>query len=125
MQLPVGARGSPLSQKQVAEVLTELRQFHPATQFVPVWITTTGDQDLKTSLRNLEKTDFFTKEIDERQNAGDFRISIHSAKDLPEPLHPGLTIVALTKGQDPSDVLVLREHHDIQGKTTVATSSLR
>jgi hydroxymethylbilane synthase len=125
MQLQIGARGSALSQKQAWEVLGELKKFHPEVDFIPFWIKTTGDADRTTSLRSLDKTNFFTKEIDEMQLAGHFRISIHSAKDLPEPLDPGLCVACLTKGQDPKDVLVLRKGHNTEGKTVVATSSLR
>ena len=125
MHLSVGARGSPLSQSQVWEVLKEIRTFHPDIDFTPTWVTTTGDKDKVSSLRALEKTDFFTKEVDSQQLEGRFRISIHSAKDLPDPLTEGLSVIAITKGQDPSDVLVLREGHDIRGKTIIATSSIR
>ncbi len=104
--LKVGARSSRLSKAQVEEVFSELSAFHPCIEWVPTWIETTGDADLKTSLRTLGKTDFFTREIDQLQKEGAFRISIHSAKDLPEPLAPGLAMVALTKGVDPSDSLV-------------------
>src|SRR5690348_1871807 len=90
------------------EVLQELLQFHPDVEFEPIWIVTTGDRDLKTSLRSLEKTDFFTKEIDALQLSGGCRISVHSAKDLPDPLPKGLVIAALTRGVDPSDSIVLR-----------------
>ncbi|MBS0615686.1 MAG: hydroxymethylbilane synthase [Verrucomicrobia bacterium] len=105
LKITVGGRGSRLSQAQVWEVQGELSKHH-LVEFEPYWITTTGDKDLTTSLRSLEKTDFFTREIDELQLQGQFRISIHSAKDLPEPLRPGLTIVALTQGVDSSDSLL-------------------
>ena len=104
--LSVGARSSLLSKAQLKEVEEELRVFHPQVEFVPSWLETTGDLDLKTSLRTLGKTDFFTREIDQMQLSGRCRISIHSAKDLPEPLTPGLVLVALTKGVDSSDCLV-------------------
>jgi hydroxymethylbilane synthase len=120
--LKVGARGSPLSQAQLWEVHREIVQWHPAIEFCPVWITTRGDCDKKTSLRTLEKTDFFTREIDERQLRSEFRIAIHSAKDLPEPLAKGLKVVALTKGVDPSDVLV---YNDLPQNPVIATSSQR
>lgn len=87
----------------------EMRKVFPTLDFSPVFIETTGDKDLKTSLRNIGKTDFFTKEIDEMQLAGRFRISIHSAKDIPDPLPQGLILVALTKGVDSADSLVLRK----------------
>lgn len=124
LQIKIGARQSRLSQAQVKEVFEALSAFHPHVQFDPVWIETTGDRDLSTSLRSLEKTDFFTKEIDERLLREDFRIAVHSAKDLPEPLTRGLQIVALTKGVDPSDSVVLIKDLLPLG-ARIGTSSLR
>lgn len=120
----VGARSSLLSKAQVDEVYQAIACFVPHLQFQPLWIETKGDCDKTTSLRYLEKTNFFTDEIDRRQLEGEFRISIHSAKDLPDPLHPDLTIVALTKGVDPSDSLVVQEFPLPQG-ARIGTSSLR
>ncbi|HUD00747.1 MAG TPA: hydroxymethylbilane synthase [Rhabdochlamydiaceae bacterium] len=122
-ELTIGARGSKLSQAQVWEVHQELLQHHPHIQFKPTWITTTGDKDKKTSLRDLDKTDFFTREVDQLQLQGQFRISIHSAKDLPDPLAPGLKMIALTKGVDPSDVLVY--NNELPDNAVIATSSYR
>lgn len=123
-KITVGARSSRLSQAQVWEVLRELKLFHPKMEFEPIWVTTYGDQDQKTSLRDLEKTDFFTREIDQLQLQGKIRISIHSAKDLPDPLTPGLKVIALTKGVDPSDVIVYNQETLPLG-AVVGTSSLR
>lgn len=123
LEIAVGARGSKLSQAQVWEVHRELLHYHPGITFKPLWITTMGDKDKKTSLRNLEKTDFFTREVDEMQLRGEFRISIHSAKDLPDPLAAGLKIVALTKGVDPSDVIVIRD--ELSQNAIIGTSSGR
>lgn len=106
LSIDIGARSSKLSQTQVWEVHRELARFHPDVIFVPHWVVTTGDKDLKTSLRTLDKTDFFTKEVDHLQLEGKIRIAIHAAKDLPEPMKKGLRIVALTRGVDSSDSLV-------------------
>jgi hydroxymethylbilane synthase len=105
----VGARESKLSQAQVAEVQQELCRFHPRIRFEPLWQKTIGDRDLAISLRDLGKTNFFTKEIDDMLLEKKCRIAIHSAKDLPDPLPCGLVIVAITQGVDPADALVLRE----------------
>lgn len=126
--IKVGARGSPLSLIQVQEVLEELRAFCPDISFEVISVQTTGDKDLKTSLRSLEKTDFFTKEIDQLQLTGGCQISIHSAKDLPEPLPKGLVLGALTKGVDSSDVLVFRNGETLENLppgAKVGTSSAR
>jgi hydroxymethylbilane synthase len=127
-KITVGARSSPLSRAQMQEVLQELQQFHPQIEFDPIWIETSGDKDLTTSLKVLDKTDFFTKEIDALQLAKGCRISIHSAKDLPDPLPKGLVVVTLTKGVDPSDVLVLRDNETLGNlplNAKIGTSSAR
>lgn len=122
--IKIGARSSSLSKVQVEEVHKAIQLFYPQIQFIPTWISTRGDQDKTTSLKTLEKTDFFTDEIDRRQMDGEFQISIHSAKDLPDPLHPGLEIVALTKGIDPSDSLVVKQFPLLYG-SRIGTSSER
>ncbi|GAB4190768.1 MAG: hydroxymethylbilane synthase [Simkaniaceae bacterium] len=114
MKILVGARNSLLSQVQVQEVLLEIQSFFPEIRFDPVFVKTSGDLDQKTSLRDLEKTDFFTKEIDRMVLSKKIRIAVHSAKDLPDPLPPGLAVVALTKGKDPSDCLVMREGDSLE-----------
>lgn len=124
----VGARGSTLSQIQVEEVYQELHRFLPTIEFTPIWVTTTGDKEITTSLRPLDRTDFFTKEIDELQLKNLCRIAVHSAKDLPVPLRKGLAVAALTKGLDPSDSLILREGETLESlmpRARIATSSLR
>lgn len=128
LTLIVGARSSPLAQVQVQEVLAELRSHQPHIQFNGIYVESQGDKDQKTSLRSIDKTDFFTKEIDDLLLSGDCRIAIHSAKDLPEPLPEGLSIVCLTRGLDPSDSLVLNPGvalEDLAQGAVIATSSVR
>lgn len=124
----VGARSSPLSQVQFIEVQKEFFLFHPKIQLIPIWHETTGDKDLKTSLRSLEKTDFFTRELDMALLEGKCRLAIHSAKDLPDPLPKGLKIIAITKGLTSADVLVFRASdtlYTLPPKSLICTSSLR
>jgi hydroxymethylbilane synthase len=113
--MKVGARSSPLSRAQVEEVQNEL-----GLNFEVIWTTTTGDRDKITSLRDLEKSDFFTKELDLMLLRGEIDIAIHSAKDLPDPIPKGLKIAWLSKGLDPRDSLVFKEPLKV-----VATSSER
>lgn len=126
--ITVGARSSPLSRKQVEEVLLELQHHVPDIKFDVQFTLTTGDRDQKTSLRTLDKTNFFTKEVDELLLNGECRIGIHSAKDLPHPLPKGLALVCLTKGVDSADSLVLCEHvrlETLRLGALIATSSER
>lgn len=128
MKLSTGARSSPLSQAQFEEVRNELSVHHPHIEFEPFWASSPGDRDKQISLRNLDKTDFFTRDLDQMLVSGIIRIAIHSAKDLPEPIPRGLAIVALTRGVDPRDSLVLRAGASIETlrfNALVAASSMR
>lgn len=124
----MAGRASPLSQVQIDEVEQELRAFSPAIRFERRLVPTTGDRDLKTSLRTLGKTDFFTRELDALLLGGECDVAIHSAKDLPDPLPAGLKVIALTSGVDPSDALVLRPGEtlsSLKSGAVIATSSER
>jgi hydroxymethylbilane synthase len=125
MKISAGARESPLSRAQFEEIRLELPR---GVILEPVWVKTTGDLDKKTSLRTLGKCDFFTRELDQMLLRGEIRIAVHSAKDLPEPLPSGLTIVALTRGVDPRDCLVMRSgdlFEKLPSGAVIATSSAR
>lgn len=128
IEIKVGARESPLSQVQVQEVLKELQKIHPFVQFHLITLKTQGDRDLNTSLRGQDKTDFFTRELDDLLLKDECRITIHSAKDLPDPLPEGLQIVAITEGIASWDSLVLRKGETLKTlpkNALIATSSER
>jgi hydroxymethylbilane synthase len=114
--LKIGARSSPLSRAQVEEFKLEF-----GLECEVIWIKTAGDLDKSTSLRTLDKTDFFTRELDQMLLAGKIDAAVHSAKDLPDPLPKGLRIAALSKGVDSRDSLVIKR----EPVELVATSSVR
>lgn len=121
----IAARPSLLSQAQVQEVIAELNHFHPHIDCLLHLIHSRGDLDQKLTLRTLGKTDFFTREIDQCVIDGTCQVAVHSAKDLPDPLPNELKCVAMTRGLDPSDVLVLREGEELANGSCIATSSER
>ena len=102
----IGTRSSPLALKQVEEILDALIGFHPAIKTQIVSIDTYGDMDKNTPISDVEGADFFTKEIDKALLRGEIDFAVHSAKDLPDTLREGLSIVAVTKSIDPHDVLI-------------------
>ena len=126
--IKVAARSSLLSKVQVKEVEKLLVDQGVIVHVDPLWIEVVGDKDQTSSLKGLEKTNFFTKEIDELLLSGQCRVAIHSAKDLPDPLPEGLVIAALTKGVDNADVLVMKIGDSISTlppSARIATSSQR
>ena len=100
--LLTGARDSPLSRAQFEELQTLI-----SVPLTPYFIQTKGDLDKATSLRTMDKTNFFTKELDELLLEGKIRLALHSAKDLPDPIPEGLEVIAITAGLDSRDALVL------------------
>ncbi len=125
MKILTGARDSLLSRAQFQEMQTMVQG---VLELDPIWVTTIGDRDKKTSLRSMGKTDFFTKELDEMLLRGEIRLAIHSAKDLPDPLPHGLSCICITKSIDPRDSLVLQEGvslFDLPLHSIIATSSIR
>lgn len=129
LAITVGCRTSPLSKAQVEEIYREIKLHHSSLIFNPVYIECTGDKDRKTSLRMLDKTNFFTKEIDGLLLQGGIRIGVHAAKDLPEPLPEGLQLIAMTKGLDPRDALVFKKRGEtletLPSGARIGTSSTR
>lgn len=96
-----------------------------ALQATLALFATQGDKDLLTSLRTMGKTDFFTKEIDEALLAGTCDIAIHAAKDLPDPLPKGLSLISLTESIDARDALVIRSGYMTKQAPIVGVSSER
>lgn len=118
VQLKIAARDSKLSQAQIKEVMEPL-----GLPYTALLVKSHGDLDHTQSLRLLDKTDFFTREVDALVQSGACDIALHSAKDLPRELPEGLKIVALTAGLDNRDSLVIREDETLADVKLVATSS--
>ncbi|NQT22745.1 MAG: hydroxymethylbilane synthase [Candidatus Omnitrophica bacterium] len=100
----IGTRPSRLAFKQVEEVRDLLKKI----RFEVVAIETAGDKDKVTSLAGLEKTDFFTRDIEKALQDGQIDAAIHSAKDVETVTPPGLIIVATTRSVSPHECLVSR-----------------
>ncbi len=126
MNLPVkiASRSSPLALAQIEEVIRDLRAQGRVFDTEILKFETSGDKDKSTPLTN-SRDDFFTDAIDRALLEAKADIAIHSAKDLPQNLHEGLKIFALTKGLDDKDAWVGRVHwKDLPPKSKVGTSSI-
>ncbi len=124
----IGTRTSPLALKQVEEILQTLGKFYPDFKAEVIGIDTYGDRDKITPISEIEGTDFFTKEIDEALLKSRIDFAVHSAKDLPDNLAPGLFIAAITKSIDPYDALVSKKNlklDELKVGAKIGTSSLR
>jgi hydroxymethylbilane synthase len=126
--LRIGSRGSALARWQSDHVADLLRAHHPGLTVEIVIITTTGDRILDAPLARIGGKGLFTKEIEEAMLDGRVDLAVHSLKDLPTTLPPGLALGAVLSRHDPSDALISargESFRDLPPGARIGTSSLR
>jgi hydroxymethylbilane synthase len=93
-----------------------------------VVITTTGDRIQDRRLMDIGGKALFTKEIEEALLDGRIDAAIHSMKDVPAEMPPGLAIAAIPEREDPRDAFVSSLHaslDDLPHGARLGTASLR
>jgi hydroxymethylbilane synthase len=91
-------------------------------------IKTTGDKILDVPLAKVGGKGLFVKEIEDALLAAEVDLAVHSIKDVPALLPPGLEIGAIPRREDPRDVLITRSGEGLEALppgARVGTSSLR
>ncbi|MDE2785143.1 MAG: hydroxymethylbilane synthase [Chloroflexota bacterium] len=101
----VGTRGSRLALIQTELTLAVLREAHPDVQFEIVTVTTQGDANQTAPLAGMG-LGVFVKEIERRLETGEIDMAVHSLKDMPTVLPPGMALGAVLERADPRDALV-------------------
>jgi hydroxymethylbilane synthase len=128
--LRIGTRGSPLALAQAEQVRDRLAMAHgfAPDRIVLTVIRTSGDIIQDRPLAEAGGKGLFTKEIEEALAAGAIDLAVHSAKDLPTLLPPGLGIVSVLPREDARDVFISRKAktlRDLPAGAVVGTASLR
>jgi len=127
--LVIGTRGSKLALAQANQVRDALVERHCDTglQIELEILETTGDVS-RGSLSDVGGQGVFTREIERALLDERVDLAVHSLKDLPTRMDPGLSLVAVPPRQDVRDTLVLRTGQglgDLPQGATVGTGSLR
>jgi hydroxymethylbilane synthase len=108
MSVRIATRGSMLALWQANWVKAELERHEPGLTVELVVLKTRGDKILDRALSEVGGKGLFVKEIEDALLDGRAEIAVHSMKDLPAALAPGLEIAAIPDREDPRDALVLR-----------------
>ncbi|MBO9709913.1 MAG: hydroxymethylbilane synthase [Caulobacter sp.] len=131
----IGARGSKLSlaqsglmQARIAAALgagpgDDVADF---AELIP--IVTSGDRIQDRRLMEIGGKGLFTKEIEEALLDGRIDCAIHSLKDMPAELPPGLVLAATPEREDPRDAFishVCERLEDLPEGARLGTASLR
>ena len=107
-RIVIGTRGSDLALWQANHVRDGLLAAHDGLDVELTVVQTKGDRALETPLHKMLDKGLFTKEIESALLAGTVDLAVHSLKDLPTALPPGLALAAVTPREDPADMLVAR-----------------
>ena len=126
--LIIGSRGSLLAIRQSSIIKDELQQRHPSLSLSIKTIQTSGDKILDVPLHQIGGKGIFIKEIEEALLNEEIDIAVHSLKDLPTSLPPGLSIGAVVKRIDARDALLSNQFSQLSklpAQARIGTSSLR
>jgi len=119
----IGSRGSPLALAQARAVAKMLGLGEDSIQT----FMTSGDR-IQGRLQEAGGKGLFTKELDEALLDGRIDCAVHSMKDLPTKLPPGLVLAAVPAREDPRDgFIALRAGtlNDLASGAVIGTASLR
>jgi len=121
----IGTRASALALWQANWVKSQLEKAGILVELVQ--IKTTGDKILNVPLSEVGGKGLFTKEIDEALLDGRVDAAVHSMKDIPFQLPPGIIFGAVPEREDPRDALISngRKFDDLPPAARIGTSSLR
>ena len=120
----IGSRGSQLALWQSGWVAARLASLGVETR-VEI-IKTTGDRIADVPLGQVGSKGLFTKEIEDALLDGSVDLAVHSLKDMPTELPPGLVLAAIPEREDVRDALVGRTPlAELPPGARVGTGSLR
>jgi hydroxymethylbilane synthase len=124
----LGSRGSQLALWQTRWVAQALQQQHPGLRTEVVVIRTSGDRNRRDPLSQLGGKGLFVKEIEAALAHRQIDLAVHSMKDMPTELPPGLHFGAIPERAEVRDAFVGREGRQLAEATAswrIGTGSLR
>jgi hydroxymethylbilane synthase len=124
--ITIATRESPLALWQAHFVEAELKRHYPGIEVKLLGMTSRGDQLLDKPLYKVGGKGLFVKELERALLDERADIAVHSMKDVPMELPPGLTLGVICEREDPRDALVgVTSFDDLPEGARLGTSSLR
>lgn len=127
MTVRIATRRSALAKWQANHVRDLLMAREPGLAVELLELMTRGDKILDVPLAEVGGKGLFVKEIEDALLRGEAQVAVHSMKDLPAELAPGLIIAAVPPREDPRDALVSKGQRldQLRQGARVGTASLR
>ena len=126
--IKIGSRTSELALTQANIVIDMLKESFPEYKYEIIKIKTKGDMILNKTLSKIGGKGLFVKEIQTALLTKEIDIAVHSMKDMPAQAPDDLILGAITKREDPRDVIVLKKGNsldDLPKGALVGSSSHR
>lgn len=128
-RIRIASRASKLALVQADYIRTLLQNLSGELEISIVKVSTKGDTDKSDFLYKSGSVGLFTSAVETALLNDMADIAVHSLKDLPTALTPGLVIAAIPKRESPADALVasgeVSSIAELPAGATVGTSSLR
>jgi hydroxymethylbilane synthase len=128
MRLTLATRRSQLALAQTRAFARLLEARTPDLSIDELQLVTSGDKTQDKPLQDIGGKGLFIKELEEALLDGRAHFAVHSIKDVPAELAPGLFIACVPLREDPRDALVTRSGGPLSALPAgakVGTSSLR
>jgi hydroxymethylbilane synthase len=126
--LTLATRKSALALAQSRAFAARLVAAHAGLTIEELQLTTSGDRFAQERLQDIGGKGLFVKELEEALYDGRADFAVHSIKDVPAELAPGLVLACVPEREDPRDVLVSRggkKLSELPRGARVGTSSMR
>lgn len=127
-RIVIGTRGSALARAQARQVRDLLQNALPGREVSLRLLVSEGDLDRTRPLSRFGEKGVFVKSLERALLEGEVDCCVHSMKDVPPVLAPGLVMGAVPVREDARDVLITRGHvpfPELGRGVRIATGSLR
>ena len=127
-KLKVGTRGSDLALFQTRFVVGELKKQFPDLEIEEIIVSTVGDRDKTTALRQVGGEGLFIKEIESALLDLRIDLAVHSLKDMPVEDNEGLITAAIPVRASWHDIFISKEFKclaDLPPSAKIGTGSAR
>jgi hydroxymethylbilane synthase len=124
----IGSRKSNLALTQTNWVIEQLKKAGVKNEFEVKKIVTKGDKILDVTLSKVGGKGLFVKEIEQAMYDKEIDLAVHSMKDMPSEMPPGLMISSIPAREDHRDAFISKNNtalQDLPGGAIIGTSSLR
>ena len=126
--LTLASRKSPMAMWQAEHIKQQLLQQRPDIEVNILGVSTSGDRDKQTPLKDMGGKDVFVKELQAQRLKQQADFAVHCIKDMSVHAVSGLTLAAVYTRDDPRDALVSNNYanlDDMPAGSCIGTGSPR